>query len=208
MPDIIAELPRILIEASKAELHTTGAVPRPQVHMLAEDMPPSYTGFVTCRRFYRGQDTITAIGDLGVLPSVMKMNRLMILWEHCDLATALERETGPFPMGLMLVDARLSHHTLHRHPFEPVPTGQVVNGVPTVRLHWETPQRSENAPLPDPITRLLRTWREPREDDAQETAKALQRAGYQLDWITPIGNRRDRRARFGLRRHPGKPRHL
>jgi hypothetical protein len=54
VPDITVELPRILIEASKAELHATGAVPRPQVHMFAEDMSQPYAGFVTCRRFYRG----------------------------------------------------------------------------------------------------------------------------------------------------------
>jgi hypothetical protein len=185
VPEITAELSRILIEASKAELHATGAVPRPQVHMLAEDMPHPYIGFVTCRRFYRGHDTVTAIGDLGALPSVMKMTRLMILWENCDLATALERETGPFPMGLMLADARLSQHTLHRYPFEPVPTGRVVDGVPAVRLQWETPQRSENARLPDPITRLLRIWRELREDDMQKTAIALQRSGYELHWVEP-----------------------
>ncbi|TDB88012.1 hypothetical protein E1264_12890 [Actinomadura sp. KC216] len=185
MPNITAELPRALIEASKAELHATGAIPRPQVHMLAEDMEHSYIGFVICRMFYRGQDAATAIGDLGILPSVMKMTRLMILWENLDLSTALDQVTGPSPRALMLVDAQLSRHTLHKHLFDPVPTGQVVDGVATVSLRWETPQRSENAPLPDPITRLLRTWRELREDDIQQTAIALQRSGYELNWATP-----------------------
>jgi hypothetical protein len=206
VPDITAELPRILIEASKAELQATGAVPRPQVHMLAEDTPNPYTGFMICRRFYRGHDTVTAIGDLGLLPSAMKMTRLMILWENCDLSIALEQGPGPFPMGLMLVDAHLSRHTLHHHPFEPVPTGQVVNGVPAVRLRWEIPQRSENAPLPDPISRLLRTWRELREDDIQETAKALQRVGYELNWVTPTDSRRRDRS-GGLRQFLGQRRH-
>ncbi len=209
MPDITTELPRILIEASKTELHTTGAVPRPQVHMLAEDTPSQYVGFVTCRRFYRGHDTVAAIGDLGALPSVMRMTRLLILWENCDLATALEQEAGPFPMGLMLVDAHLSKHTLHRYPFEPVPTGLAVDGVPTVRLQWETPQRSENAPLPVPITRLLRTWRELREDDIQKAAKALQQSGYELNWVNPAdGRRRDRHVPSGLRQFLGRRRHL
>lgn len=185
MSDITAELPRILIEASKAELHATGAVPRPQVHMLAEDMPHPYVGFVTCRRFYRGHDAVTAISDLGALPSVMKMTRLMILWENYDLATALEQKEGSFPMGLMLADAHLSRHSLHRYPFEAVPTGQVVDGVPAVRLQWETSQRSEEAPLPDPIAGLLRTWRELRDDDIQKTAIALQQSGYELNWIEP-----------------------
>jgi hypothetical protein len=43
-------------------------------------------------------------------------------------------------------------------------------------LEWETPQRSEDARLPDPITLLLRTWRERRDEDIQNTAIALQQA--------------------------------
>ncbi len=183
MPDITTELPRILIEASKAELHATGAVPRPQVHLLAEDMPSPYIGYVMCRRFYRGDDAVVAIGELGILPSVMKMTRLMILWEDSDLKTALEQEGRSFQMRLMLVDARLNHHTLHQYPFEPVPTGQVVDSVPTIRLQWGTPQQDEDVPLPYPITRLLRTWRELRDDDIQKTAITLQQAGYELNWV-------------------------
>lgn len=181
MPNI-AGMPRALVDASKAELYATGAVPRPQVHMFAEDMENPYIGFVTCRMFYRGRDAVTAIGDLGVLPSVMAMTRLMILWENSDLSTALEQEQGPFPMGLMVVDARFGDHTLHRYPFEPMPTGRVVDGVGTVKLQWETPQLSEDAPLPEPIARLLQIWRELREDDMQKTAITLQQAGYKISW--------------------------
>lgn len=183
MPDIAVELPRILIEAAKGELHATGCVPRPQVHMLAEDMPNPYIGFVTCRSFDRGRDAVAAIGGLGTLPSVMKMTRLMILWESSDLALALDQATVPSPMALMLLDASLSHHALHWHPFKPVPTGRIVNGVPTVQLEWESQQRANDASLPEPITLLLQTWRELRDDNIQETAIALQRSGYELDWI-------------------------
>lgn len=201
MLDLATELLSILIEASKAELYATGAVPRPQVHMFAEDLPHPYIGFMICRRFYRGHDAATAIGDLGLLPSVMKMTRLMILWENSDLAIALEQDKGPFPMGLMLVDAGLSQHTLYQHLFEPVPTGQIVDGTPALRLEWETPRRSEGARLPEPITRLLWTWRELHEDDIQQTAIALQRSGYELNWVEPANNsRRDHRIPRGLRR--------
>jgi hypothetical protein len=64
-----------------------------------------------------------------------------------------------------------------------VPTGRIVNGVPTVQLEWESQQRASDASLPEPITHLLRTWRELHDDDIQETAIALQRDGYKLDWI-------------------------
>jgi hypothetical protein len=40
------------------------------------------TGASVCR----GHDAIAAIGDLGALPSVMKMTRLMILREKSDLS--------------------------------------------------------------------------------------------------------------------------
>ena len=186
MQDIPDEIHRILIDASKETIYTTGEIPRPQVHMFAEDMPDQYIGWVSCRAFYRGHDAVTAIGDLGVLASVMKMTRLMVLWESCDLATALDRGEGPFPRGLMLVDASLERHTLHQYPFETVPTGRVVDGVPTIRLQWETPRCSDGARLPDPIVRLLRTWRELRDGDLQETAIGLQRSGYELNWAERI----------------------
>jgi len=183
MTDIAAEMSTILINAAKAELHGTGCVPRPQAYMFAEDTP---IGFVTCRRFYTGSDSITAIGDLGVLPSVMKMTRLLILWENSDLEVALDRATGPFPMALMLLDASFKGHTLHRYPFEPVPTGETADGVPTLRLDWKRPLRAKNPSLPDPITRLLRVWRELRDDDIQKTVIALQQSGYELDWFERI----------------------
>ena len=179
MPDI-GKMPTVLIEASKGELYTTGALPRPQVHMFAEDMQYPYIGHVVCRDFYPGDDAVTAIGNLGVLPSAMKMTRLMILWESSDLAAALEQPS--VPMELMVVDARFGQHTLHRHPFEPVPTGRVVNGVPAIQLEWGTPQRYEDALLPGPISLLLRTWRQLRDEDIQKTAIALQEAGYKIYW--------------------------
>lgn len=181
--DIATEVQRVIINASKETLYITGEVPRPQVHMFSEDIPGQYVGYMVTRAFYRGHDAVTAIGNLGVLPSVMKMTRLLILWESCDLATALDRGKGPFPWGLMLVDADLKRHTLHHYPFEGIPTGQVADGVPTIRLEWETPQQTQNARLPDPIARLLRTWREPRDGDPQKAAIELERGGYELNWV-------------------------
>src|SRR5262249_38182496 len=161
-------------DASKEELYGSGCVPRPQVHMFAEDLPVQYIGFVICRRFFRGQDATVAIGDFGILPSVMRENRLMVLWGRVDPALALD-QPAPSPMGLMLVDARFGGHTLHHYPFDPVPTGQVVNGVPTIELQWKPPQRFENAGLPNPVNRLLQTWREPRDQNMKKTARALER---------------------------------
>lgn len=182
MPDIVAELPRMLIESCKAELYATGAVPRPQVHMFAEDVARQYIGIVMCRPFYQGEDTITAIGDLGVLPSVMKMTRLMVLWENRDLTTALQQRQSMSPLALMLLDAQLDQHTLHRYAFDTVPTGNVVDGVPTIRLEWTEPTQQDGPPLPQPLHKLLRTWRELRGGDIESTVTALEQSGYEFGW--------------------------
>ncbi|MFJ6673278.1 hypothetical protein ACIQMJ_19380 [Actinosynnema sp. NPDC091369] len=180
MPDIVTELPRIVVRAAKAELHTTGAVPRPQVHLLSNDPDQPYSGYLICRRFYRGADAVAAIAELGALPSAMRSSRLVVLWEHLDLSTALELGGEPFPMALTLVEATLDDHVLHWIPFDPVPTGQVVDGVPTLRLEWGEPGRYENVPLPAPITGLLRRWRELR-GDARSTARDLEERGYMFN---------------------------
>jgi len=180
--DILSKLPSLLIEAAQAELHATGQVPRPQVHMFAQEQEKPYIGFITCRRFYRGQDATVAIGDLGIMPSVMKLTRLMILWEACDLSLAMEQGSGP--MALMLVDATLSRHNLYRYPFNPVPTGRTNKGIASIRLDWETPQQFADTRLPDPVTRLLRTWRELRDGDIRDTWIALEQSGYELDFVS------------------------
>lgn len=182
MPDITIELPRLLAETSKETLYATGAVPRPQVHLLAEDMDQPYLGYVVSRPFYRGDDVAVAIGDMGTLASVLKTTRLVIMWEDLDLRTALEESGLTTTMSMMVLEVPFEGHTLHRHPFEPVKTGQVVDGVPTIRLEWGEPQRHENAPLPHPIARLLDMWREFPDGDIEETVTRFQKAGYELNW--------------------------
>ncbi|WP_158854090.1 hypothetical protein [Saccharothrix deserti] len=182
MSDIITELPRMVVHAAKAELYSTGAVPRPQVHLLSGNPDQPYFGYLVCRRFYRGADAAAAITELGALPSAMRSNRLVVFWEHNDLSTALELGGGPFPMALTLVEATLDQYILHWHPFDPVPTGRVVDGVPTLRLEWDEPARYENVPLPEPITGLLRRWRELR-GGANSVALHLEEHGYEFNRV-------------------------
>jgi hypothetical protein len=47
-----------------------------------------------------------------------------------------------------------------------------------------TAARFEDAELVAPIAMLLRIWREFRQDDIQQTAIELQKAGYKLNWVT------------------------
>ncbi|MFE9748208.1 hypothetical protein ACFYOT_25160 [Saccharothrix saharensis] len=183
MRDIVTELPTVLINASKETLYRTGELPRPQVHMLAEDMDNPYIGYSVCRRFYRGTDCVTAIADLGRVPSTMKMTRLMVMWERADLAVALEETDHPTDYALMLVDASLAGHTFHEHPFHLVPTGDLnADGVPALHVEWDQPTRHDDAPLPEPIARLLDTWRAFDPVDWQQTVVAQQEKGYAFFW--------------------------
>ncbi|MFI5590003.1 hypothetical protein ACIA5G_33490 [Amycolatopsis sp. NPDC051758] len=191
MPEIVEKLPAILLEAAAAELRQTGFFPRPQVHMFAEDMASPYIGYIVCRPFYRGEDAATAIAGLGLLPSVMALTRLLVLWEDRDLRTALEMPaSADAAMGLSLLDARPDSHTLRWHPFEAELTGVAHHGnyqVRTINPRWREPSRFEDVPLPQPISDLLGLWRELRRDDIRQTAIGLQKAGYEMHWVSHDG---------------------
>ncbi|MDX3191240.1 hypothetical protein PV458_22760 [Streptomyces sp. MN03-5084-2B] len=191
MPDIADELPAILLDAAAAALRQTGIYPRPQVHMFAEDMENPYIGYIVCRPFYRGDDAVTAIAGLGLLPSVMGLTRLLVLWEDRDLRTALEMPgSAEAATGMSLLDARPDGHTLRWHPFEAEPTGVAQHGpyqVQTVNPRWRKPARFEDVPLLRPISDLLAIWRELRRDDIQRTAIGLEKAGYEMHWISRHG---------------------
>ncbi|MEV7907770.1 hypothetical protein, partial [Streptomyces anulatus] len=148
MPDIVKELPRILLESSEAYIRACGAVPPPQLHILLEDRGVPYVGYMVCRRFYRGADAATATANLGVLPSVLKATRIMAVWEDSDMRTAFELPGGPFAMGISILDARLNgQHTLHWNPFS------AVLGAPSrwrkreVVINWGPSSRYENVQL-------------------------------------------------------------
>lgn len=191
MQNIVEELPAILLDAAAAELRQTGFYPRPQVHMFAEDMANPYIGYIVCRPFYRGDDAVTAIANLGLLPSVMGVTRLLTLWEDRDLRTALEMPgSAEAATGISLLDAQPDGHTLHWHPFDAEPTGVAQHGpyqVQTINPRWRKPAQFKNVQLLRPISNLLGTWREPRQNDIQQTAVGLQDAGYELNWVTRNG---------------------
>ena len=183
MADLVETLSHVILESSEALLRDHGACPRPQVHILAEDMDQPYVGFVTCRLFYRGADAASALAGLGLFPSVLMATRLLVVWEDCDLRTALELPGGPFPTGVVILDAGHDQHALNWHPFDIEVGGTSPHGIPTVTPHWGTPSRYEDVQLLAPIEELLTVWREFRHEDIQETAIKLQEAGYEFSMI-------------------------
>ncbi|MEV1062784.1 hypothetical protein [Streptomyces sp. NPDC050263] len=183
MTDLVESLSKVVLRAGEELLRKTGTYPRPLVHILAEDMDQPYVGFVTCRLFYRGADAASALADLGLFPSVLMATRLVVSWEDRDLRTALELPGEPFANGLVILDAGFEQHTLHWHPFD-VEVGEIgPHGTPLVIPHWGTPARIEDVPLLPPIAELLKTWREFRNEDIQETAIRLQEAGYEFNMV-------------------------
>jgi hypothetical protein len=93
MPDIVQDLSAILLDAVAATLRQTGFYPRPQVHMFAENIESPYIGYIVCRPFCRGDDAVTAITGLGLLPSVMALARSLVPATKCigSVATAEQR---------------------------------------------------------------------------------------------------------------------
>ncbi len=85
--DTIAEATRL---GTDTALRLGGALVPPQVHLLAEHDDEPYLGYVTCRPFYRGNDVIKAMALIGVAGSLTGASRLLVVWEHQDLCTALE----------------------------------------------------------------------------------------------------------------------
>ncbi|MBO3748378.1 hypothetical protein J5X84_20070 [Streptosporangiaceae bacterium NEAU-GS5] len=186
MPDIADQLPTVLLKAAEAHIRAAGTSPRPQVHILAEDLQAAYLGYMVCRRFYRGADAASALANLGVLPSVIKATRLFVVWEESDLRTALEIQGERTELGIAILDARSSSHTLHWHPFNAQVGSVNSRGESTIVVTWHTPAHYENVPLLAPIEALLKVWREPRYDDLERTAAELEEAGYELNWAIPL----------------------
>ncbi|MEU1752660.1 hypothetical protein ABZ436_08410 [Micromonospora matsumotoense] len=177
MPDVAGEVLTAILDESEAHIQETGQVPRPQVHILAEDMdePFQYVGYITTRPFYRGTDAATAIADLGRLPSALAATRLFVVWEEDDLRLALEMPNRHPAHGLSVVDVRSDGHTVLWLPFE-----VAQDGADTV-VTWGTPTRHENVKLHAPIEALIDTWRTPSED-LERTVLDLQGSGYQIKW--------------------------
>lgn len=86
--DSIAEATRL---GTDTVLRDVGALLMPpQVHLLVEHEEEPYVGYVNCRPFYRGNDVVRAMAMMGVAGSLTGASRLVVVWKHRDLCTALE----------------------------------------------------------------------------------------------------------------------
>ncbi|MFI7438067.1 hypothetical protein [Micromonospora haikouensis] len=177
MPDVASEVMNAILDESEAHIQKTGQVPRPQVHIVAEDMdePYQYIGYIATRPFYRGADAATAVADLGRLPSALAATRLFVVWEEVDLRLALEMPNRQPVHGLSVVDVRSDGHTMLWLPFE------VAQDDAGIIVIWGKPTRHENVKLHAPIEALIETWHRPC-GDLERTVLDLQGSGYQINW--------------------------
>jgi hypothetical protein len=182
MPDIAGEVLGAIIEESEAWIQEAHECPRPQVHILAENMDKPYLGYIICRRFYRGADAASAISHLGRLPSALVATRIFVVWEDRDLRTALEMPIGRPVQSLCVVDVQAGRHTMLWLPFN------VLQHDSEIVVEWGRPARYDNVSLPAPIEDLIKAWHEPP-DDLERTVLDMQAAGYRIRWSTAYKSR-------------------
>jgi hypothetical protein len=172
----------------------------PTVHVLVDGLDPAYVGKLGCRPFYRGRDAHAAVAVMGLFASMLDATRLVICYEHADMARAWQDPAADSaPTGVVVVDAARypdrdpeGGHTIRWHPVrfadptEPAAYGDGPTGRP-VLVQWGPPARHRGGRLPAAVAQLLEVWREPRRwDDDGEFLRVMggwEQGGYTTRWI-------------------------
>ena len=77
--------------------------------------------YLRCRRFYLGRDAPAAIAAMGLFPSQLGATRVVVTYEHADMALQWEDPAADeAPTGIVVVDAghdaARDGHTVRWHP--------------------------------------------------------------------------------------------
>ena len=180
--ELVGVVERSSLDLADRLWRETGSVCPPTVHLLSKHVNPSYLGSVATRPFYRGADAAHAVSTLGLLPSVVSATRLVVVWEHADLAAALESPEaldGELPNGLVMVDALMSSHVVRWHG-----VGFHI-GLPGEDLlipEWRPVVEHPEGRLPDPVADLLELWRQWRRADVVQVLGELRATGFIVSW--------------------------
>jgi hypothetical protein len=192
---VVDTIDEAIRRGTDAALRAGGALMPPQVHLLVEHDDEPYLGYVSCRPFYRGNDVVRAMALMGVAGSLTGASRLLVVWEHQDLCTALElpgAESAPY--GQVVVDAaRDSGHVLRWRPFRLHGGGPNSIGLPGVVPEWGDAVLHAQVELPNPVAALLAAWRRPQVWTRAERADALahlEESGYRMRWVERSGGAR------------------
>jgi hypothetical protein len=182
----VARVKSVMMRAA-VETFKTGFVMAPQVHVFDEssDEQP-YVGYVSCREYYRGQDAVAAIRDLGVIAAAMCGTRLVVGWEESDVRTSVYGPADHYPTGVALLETTFTSHALTWYPFRYVNTdGQIPGLKADFEMVWDRPSFRANGELPTGIRELVEVWRgcpgmsQPQEWVERTVTGALA-AGYEI----------------------------
>lgn len=178
---------QITFDATENLLRSHGAVPPPSAHLFMEEYDQPYVGWITTRPFRYGADAAAAIARLGLLPSVLLANRVVLVWEHADLLTGLTEPGQNYPHAMVAVEATFTTHTMTWRPFT-VKFGPTSpnTGLPVCYPTFAKAQLLSAPALPHPVSDAIATWRALRMDaDMDATFAALQAEGYRINLNAP-----------------------
>ncbi len=189
---VVDTIDEAIRRGTDAALRAGGALMPPQVHLLVEHDDEPYLGYVSCRPFYRGNDVVRARALMGVAGSLTGASRLLVVWEHQDLCTALELPGAQAqPYGQVVVDAtRDGRHVLRWRPFRLRVAGLTAIGLPSMAAEWGELVLHPDVTLPNPVAALLAAWRRPQVWTNAERADALvhlEESGYRMRWVERSG---------------------
>ena len=186
----VDQLDDTAVSVTDAMLRAGGGVPVPTVHVLVEGLDPPYVGKLACRQFYRGRDAHAAVAVMGLFGSMLGASRLVLTYEHADMARAWQDPGAEgAPTGVVVVDAARDlreGHTIRWHPARLAGGADIEAGGPVVVPSWGPPARHPGGRLPDAVAELLAVWREPRGWEDREFVQVLagwNQGGYVTRWI-------------------------
>lgn len=191
----VDQLDDMAVHVTDAMLRAGAGVQPPTVHVLVDDLDPAYVGKLGCRPMLRGRDAHAAVAVMGLFGSMLAASRLVITYEHADMARAWEDPGADIaPTGVVVVYAGREEHMVRWHPALFTEGPDAARGGAAVLAHWGPPARYPGERLPSAVTQLLSVWREPRSWDEREFLRVLagwEQGGYSLRWVQrPDGERR------------------
>lgn len=191
----VDELEDMAVHVTDAMLREGVGVAAPTVHVLVDGLDPAYVGKLGCRPMLRGRDAHAAVAVMGLFGSMLTASRLVLTYEHADMAHAWEDPgADTAPTGVVVLDAGPEEHTVRWHPALFTEGPDAGRGAPAVVARWGPPARYRDGRLPTAVAQLLSIWRAPRSWDDREFLRVYagwEQGGYALRMVQrPDGEQR------------------
>lgn len=179
LSEVVATISQAVVSAAAKTMELTARAPRPQLHMFTGDVDQPYVGYLETRDFYRGEDAARAISGLGYPLATLPASRLLMVWEHADLLTALELPQPVREGALVALHASVDHHWIDWHPYTAArvsPSG--------IAMTWGQPHTLDRPTLPAPVAEMFAIWRRFTPGDFGDVIGALIQNGYEFTPVT------------------------